>query len=121
MDHCPHNPDFECFTCADARHAVEHPYPVDGCRECKYATILISPAVRASSRDSRTHHPPTAFTPKNSWERGIATDGRGVPLLDADLSPIPIKRYAERRHVYEARRRELAQHPDPFGVKTGGT
>jgi hypothetical protein len=113
---CEHNPEFECFDCADARHRDAHPTYVDGCRECKYATIQLSPAVRTTRNDA----PSTAFTPMNSWEKGIAKDERGVPLLDGDLQPIPIKRYAEQRHKYEARRHELATHPDPFGVTSKG-
>lgn len=117
MSRCVHNSQFECFDCADERHRAAHPAPVEGCRECKYATIQLSPAVRHSRNDV----PSTAFAPKNSWEAGIAKDGRGVPLLDADLHPIPIKRYAEQRQKFEARRHELANHPDPFGVTTKGT
>lgn len=115
MGGCEHNPDFACFDCETLAHDVEHPQFVDGCRTCKFRTIQISPAVRTTRR----YAPSTAFTPKNSWERGIATDERGVPLLDGNLQPIPIKRYAEKRHEYEARRKELATSPDPFGAKKG--
>lgn len=114
-DRCPHNDDYECFSCADARHLAEHPEFVEGCRECKFATIQVSPAVRTTKR----YAPSTAFTPMNSWERGIAKDERGLPLLDGNLQPIPVKRYAEKRHEYEARRHELATSPTPFGATKG--
>jgi hypothetical protein len=41
---------------------------------------------------------------KNSWERGIATDHRGVPYCDETGEPIGIKRWGEtyRRKFQEA-------------------
>ncbi len=114
MDHCEHNPDFECFDCADARHAAEHPAFVEGCVSCKYRTIQISPAVR-----TRNFRPSTAFAPKNSWEAGIARDHRGLPFRDENLNPIPIKKFAANRRKYEARQKELLTSPDPFGATKG--
>lgn len=116
MSACEHNPDFECFDCETARHAFEHPEFVEGCRSCKFATIQISPAVRTT----RNTNPSTAFTPKNSWEAGIATDHRGVPYLDQNLQPIGVKQFAQNRHKYESRIRELASSPNPFGAETKG-
>lgn len=34
-----------------------------------------------------------------AWERGRATDERGVPYVDQNLKPIPVKRMAEERHI----------------------
>lgn len=115
MSGCPHNAEFMCFDCETDLHDREHPEPVDGCRTCKFRTLQVSPAVR----ESRRYAPSTAFAPKNSWERGIAKDERGLPLLDGNLQPIPVKRYAERRHEFDARRKELATSPDPFGATKG--
>lgn len=112
---CAHNADYECFDCEDARHQAEHPEYVEGCRQCKFATLQVSPAVKESKK-----HTPSAGGWNNSWERGHVTDHRGMALLDEHLEPIPVKKYAENRDKYEARRKELATHPDPFGVKTGG-
>jgi hypothetical protein len=38
----------------------------------------------------------------NSWEKGIATDHRGLPYLDGQTgNPIPIKKFADNRSKYE--------------------
>ena len=113
MKSCPHNEDFECFSCADERHAREHPELVEGCRTCKLQTIRISPKVAPSSNSA----PPTWHQNRNSWEKGTVKDARGVPLLGEDLQPIGVKRYGEQRHKFEARRHELATSPRPFGGK----
>lgn len=115
MDSCPHNDEYECFSCADHRHWMEHPETVEGCRECKFRTIQVSTAVKSE----RKHKVDATREWNNSWERGIAMDDRGIPLRDANLDPIPIKTYAENRTKFDAERHRLAHHPDPFGVKTG--
>lgn len=38
--------------------------------------------------------------PNNAWERGIATDHRGMPYLDSNLNPIGVKAFSETRHKY---------------------
>lgn len=38
--------------------------------------------------------------PNNAWERGIATDSRGMPYLNSDLSPIGVKELSHSRHKY---------------------
>lgn len=112
MEGCRHDKHLECFDCAEARHARLHPEPVDDCFACKVGTIQISQHVKAKKAGGT---PPAGNT--NAWERGIAVDHRGVPLLGADLEPIGIKRYAENRRKLEAERRRLATHPDPYAMK----
>jgi hypothetical protein len=36
---------------------------------------------------------------KNSWERGIAKDDRGMPYLGADNKPVGVKEFAQRRNT----------------------
>lgn len=104
---CSHNPDFECASCATLRHDEEHPEDVDGCRVCKFrGGLLIAPMGERKFGKYRE--------PKNSWERGIAKDERGMALLRADGSPIPIKEYGEKRHYYEGIRDRLRNSPSPL-------
>lgn len=110
MSSCIHNQDFECFWCADERHALEHPESVSGCVTCKFRSIQISPAATPNRTQARrAAHPPR--TPNNSWEKGIATDERGMPLLGKDAEPIGVKQYAEQRRPIEERRRQLRNDP----------
>jgi hypothetical protein len=112
MSGCEHNEQYECFECTESAHAERHPQVVDGCFACKVSTIQLSQKV--------TGHKPGGAPPqgpRNSWEKGIAQDHRGVPLLDRQGEPIGVKAYSERRHVFEAERRRLATDPDPFRVK----
>lgn len=108
MAGCPHNPEYECFECTETEHARRHPELVDGCMACKLDTIQV--AEKVVSR--RTGGAPAGNN--NSWERGFALDGRGVPLLDASGEPIGVKQYAQKRHALEAERRRLANDPAPF-------
>lgn len=62
--------------------------------------LQVSPA---ATPNRRNQIPPR--TPNNSWERGIAKDARGMPLLDADYRPLGIKKYGENRHQIEESRR----------------
>jgi len=101
--YCPHNDDFECAPCVTERHADEHQEIIEGCRYCKFATIQISPAA-TPSKTRQIGRPREA---KNSWERGIARDERGVPLLKGVNQPIGVKEYAEKRHSIESRRQAL--------------
>jgi hypothetical protein len=113
-DHCEHNPNHVCAPCGKAAHAARHPQAVDGCVECKLASIQVSPAVRTT----RSTAEPKYHGFNNSWEKGVWTDARGLPIRDANLEPIPIKKYAENRRHYDAVRHRLANHPDPFGTGT---
>lgn len=108
-DHCIHNDEFECATCVDERHLVEHPERIDGCRFCKFVEgIQLSPKATPSKRSLA---PPRR--PDPAWERGIVKDHRGVPLLKADGSEIGVKEYSQRRREIEAARKQLAQTPAP--------
>lgn len=112
--HCPHNPDFECASCATIRHDDEHPDDVDGCRVCFFrGEIYISTA----AMPNRERKVAPWREPKNSWERGIAKDERGMPLLKANGSPIPIKEYGEKRRHYEGIRERLRNTPSPASPK----
>lgn len=105
---CPHNEHYECFACTEARHEAEHPQLVDGCMACKLSTIQVGE--RVVSR--RTGGAPAGNS--NAWERGFVHDHRGVPLLDGSGEPIGVKAYQNKRSVYEAERRRLANDPHPF-------
>lgn len=109
---CQHNADYECAACTDARHRAVHPVTVDGCLACKLETIQLSQAWFPSKPGGA---PPAGN--RNAWERGIATDHRGVALLDGSGEPIGVKRYAENRTAFEAERRRLANDPVPFPAK----
>jgi hypothetical protein len=39
---------------------------------------------------------------RKSWEKGVALDHRGIPYLDQNGAQIPIKKFAEKRKVFEA-------------------
>ncbi len=102
MNHCPHNPEHECFTCADNRHRNAHPTPVDGCDECKYASIQLTPSLTHPGRISA---PPAGN--KNSWENGRVTDTRGVPyLVGNDHHELGVKELADHRGKYEGQIRD---------------
>jgi hypothetical protein len=107
-EHCDHNPDFECAWCATLRHDTEHLDPVGGCRICKFKGLRISPRVGMESRGRRVGQPRET---KNSWERGIARDERGMPLLKPDGSYLGIKEYGEKRHSVDAALRSLRSSP----------
>jgi len=62
------------------------------------SALNISPSAMPSRRNSI---PPRVSEGANAWERGVATDHRGLPYLDMSGQPIPIKKFAEKRHVYE--------------------
>lgn len=106
---CVHNDEYECFTCETARHDAEHTFEVDGCPTCKYRTIRISAA--ATPNKTRSHAPPKRYG--NQWEKGIATDHRGVPYLNDNLQPIGIKEFSENRSGYETRIRDLKNSAAP--------
>lgn len=106
---CPHNPEYECFTCETERHDEEHPYGVDGCRSCKYRTINLS--MTCTPTKTRSLAPPRGSNP--AWERGKATDHRGVPYLDGKGNEIGVKQFAENRHKYEATIRRNKNAPAP--------
>ena len=96
-----------CFQCADVKHANLHPSgDVEGCRECKLTSIQLSPSCRGQARNNIA---PEGTAGRNSWERGIVTDDRGIPLRKWENgAPITVKEYADNRSKYEESRRRLA-------------
>lgn len=83
---------------------------VDGCPTCKLRSVQLSPA--ATPTKTRRFG---KLGPKGnpSWEKGIVTDSRGMPILKPDGHFIRQKEYAEKRHSIEAGRAQLAQAPAP--------
>lgn len=72
------------------------------CFRCKLAGLQFAPSAMPSRKNLV---PPR--TPTNSWERGIARDGRGVPVLDKRGQEIPIKKWGEgERRTYDQARRK---------------
>lgn len=68
-----------------------------GCYRCKLRSLSFGsvPGGARQNRVLKEHELPAA--PSNAWERGTARID-GVPLLDTNLNPVPIKRYVEQRH-----------------------
>lgn len=100
--------DDPCFSCAEATHAAAHPsMDVDGCPTCKLRSVQLSPA----ATPTKTRKFGEVGKPKgnNSWERGIVTDARNMPILKPDGELIRQKEYAENRRSIEAGRRQIAQ------------
>lgn len=94
-----------CFSCEDAAHTAAHPDLVDGCLTCQLRSVQLSPSC-TPSKPRRLQQP--GSHQRNSWERGIATDSRGMPLLDGGIAPISVKKYGENRRKYESARHQLA-------------
>lgn len=67
----------------------------------------------SASPAARRHGVPRDKSDSNAWERGIARDERGVPILKPGTTePMPIKEYTQRRHeVDEGIRRNRASDP----------
>lgn len=66
---------------------------------------LVSPAATPGRRNAK---PPKLIG--NSWERGIVTDDRGMPILRRDtLEPIGVKAWGEKyRREHNDRRQQTA-------------
>jgi len=99
-EHCTYS---ECRACTNKRHTEAHPVPVDGCGICRLSQgeIQLSPKATPSKRS-----PVPPRKPNNSWEKGLARNERGMPLM-MDGRPIGVKEYAERRHEIDDARRRL--------------
>lgn len=76
------------------------------CFKHKIRSIQWAPSATPSRRNTIAPR-----TPNNSWERGIAKDERGMPLLRADGSPLGVKELANNRGHIEKRLRELKNTP----------
>lgn len=106
-EHCEYG---ECVACFDARHIVEHAEPDAECLSCRLqGTIQIHRNATPTKTKSKT--PPR--TPNNSWEKGIARDDRGMPLM-RDGKPVSIKQYAENRHTIDAAVHRLENDPNVY-------
>jgi hypothetical protein len=75
--------------------------------------LNISPAATPTRRNN---NPPTTFAAKNSWERGVAKDDRGMPYLDKNLEPMPIKAFGEKGRRQVAVNREKLKHQPPTSL-----
>lgn len=85
----------------------------DDCFGCKLRSIQWSPSATPSRRNNIPPRPP-----QNNWEKGIAKDNRGMPLLDKNLQPIGLQELADRRPQIEAGLRQLKNTP-PTATSTG--
>jgi hypothetical protein len=56
---------------------------------------------------SRTYSKAAPAEPKNSYEKGIARDDRGMPYLRGDLSEMPVKEFNQHRHEILEKKRAL--------------
>jgi hypothetical protein len=114
LERCEHNEHYECIGCTTVRHAEAHPTPLEGCGICRFSngTIQISPKATPSKRS-----PTPPRKPNNSWEKGLATDERGMPLYMGG-KPLGVKEAAERRHEIKAARHRLQQDPHVFDTRS---
>jgi len=88
---------------------MDHVHSADGpedCYGCRLKSLAIGLPKDFSSR-TRSKAPPR--TPRNSWEKGIARDERGMPIIRPDLSEVSVKQYAQERHSIEENRRRAQQ------------
>ena len=107
MRTCPHgaydwvcNDRDRCFQCAEDEHANLHPFMDDeDCPTCRMRSVQLNP--RTCGPTSRNSVAPRGTDGQNSWEKGVATDHRGIPYRDQNGAQIPLKRFAEKRQVYE--------------------
>lgn len=75
------------------------------CFGCRIRTINFAPSAMPSRMNKTAPRKPDP-----AWERGIATDERGMPYLKANsTTPMGVKEAAEKRHEIESRRRALRQ------------
>jgi len=77
------------------------------CFRHKLQSIQFSPACTPTRRNTIPPRPAN-----NSWEKGVATNERGMPLLDKNLEPIGLKEYANNRSTYDRRLRDM-KHTAP--------
>lgn len=101
-----------CFDCAtlNTLERVERGEATDADLEAlRRQSVQLSPAATPSK--DRKVRPLGKPKGDNSWERGIAVDGRGMPLLREDGRHIGVKEYGEQRHSIEDARRRLRNDP----------
>lgn len=61
---------------------------------------------RVQGKPSKPHEP------NNAWERGVATDHRGMPYLREDLSPMGVKEFSSSRHKFREFQKNSATSKD---------
>lgn len=70
------------------------------CRYWREQGMQVTPTASPAARRGGT---PRDKSSSNSWERGIAHDERGVPILmPGTIEPMPIKHFTQHRHEVEA-------------------
>lgn len=79
----------------------------DKCRYWREYGLQVTPSASPAARRGGT---PRDKSNSNAWERGIARDDRGIPILmPGSLEPMPLKHYAmNQRQVDEGIRRNRA-------------
>jgi len=97
----------------DVSRGTEHVHHRDGpedCYGCKVRGLVIG---LPKDLPSRTYSKTPPRTPQNNWEKGVARDERGMPIIRPDLSEVGVKAFAEERHTIEENRRKLESVPPP--------
>lgn len=95
-----HNP----ADCQD-RYCKEFACKLHAWRSGDGVGFQVSPSMLPNRRN---HKPPRLTTGGgNAWERGVARDSRGMPLLKG-LTPIGVKEYSQRRREIDDNRRKAA-------------
>ena len=84
------------------KHYGQH----EDCFGCKLHSIQWDPRAMPSRKSSA---PPR--TPNPAWERGVPTDNRGMPFLNAEGKEMGQKEFSQKRSQIEANRRRLRQAP----------
>lgn len=88
---------------------------VEGC-EAHYACRLRAKSLMVSPKATPTRHNRKAPAPHrfNQWEKGIAGEHRPgggfMPYQDVHGDPIRMKRFHEKRHIFQAQLDSRAQH-----------
>lgn len=78
------------------------------CFGCKVQSVQWSPSATPSRRNSVPPRPS-----QNQWEKGVATDSRGMPLLNDKGSAIGLHELASNRSTIERQLRDLKRTPTP--------
>lgn len=77
----------------------------------KARSISVSPAATPNRRNNVP-----SKRGNNSWERGVATDARGMPIRKANGDVIPVKEYASNRGRYDQLLKEARSGQVPAGT-----
>lgn len=86
---------------------------VPGCQQ-HYGCRLRSKGLHVSPRATPNRRRPEPYRrgQAGAWEKGLALDERGVPILDEKLTPLNTKTYAEQRHRIDETFRKM-DNPTP--------